>query len=260
MDHAKWAILYIDSVMSPVLVQKIDGSVEIDYIVGSLDGSNLPDWKYFSPVRIMTNSGPAVCHASSVVKWRYICPTVPTGSVELELLYAYGGKVTIGSSDKVLVISQAEATTNGISMPPDFSCGGNSVLIWGDGCSAYGPKTPVGQSTTVTNQSLYKTGYEGSATFLCSNGNWKIQTEVCNMQATNVPTSTPTSVTTTETQNQVCPADQTGSIQQQRTVTTTNGVSSYGAWSTVSNNCSVTITNPSTSTCVDGTDPSGNKC
>lgn len=47
----------------------------------------------------------------------------------------------------------------------------------------------------------------------------------------------PVVVVSTDTQTLACPTGQTGSIAQQRTVTTTNGVPGYGAWSTTSNTC-----------------------
>jgi hypothetical protein len=47
----------------------------------------------------------------------------------------------------------------------------------------------------------------------------------------------PVVVVSTGTQTLACAPGQTGSIAQQRTVTTTNGVPSYGAWSTTSNAC-----------------------
>lgn len=47
----------------------------------------------------------------------------------------------------------------------------------------------------------------------------------------------PVVVVSTGTQTLPCSPGQTGSIAQQRTVTTTSGVPSYGAWSTTSNTC-----------------------
>lgn len=47
----------------------------------------------------------------------------------------------------------------------------------------------------------------------------------------------PVVVVSTGTQTLACAPGQTGSIAQQRTVTTTSGVPSYGAWSTTSNTC-----------------------
>lgn len=203
---------YVDGSKSAVLVQKTDGSVDIDYVVGSFTGNNgdIPAWTYFNAIKMTTSSGTVSCPVSSTVPWRYSCPSVPTGSATLNLLREQGAMQVVGSSDSVQIISQAEATTNGI---PTTST----------------PVTP----TCVAPQVL--------------------QGNVC-------VTPNPTVVTTTQTQNQACPAGQTGTIQQERTVTITNGVSSYGAWSTVSNSCSTPITNPPASTCVNGTDASGNKC
>ena len=51
------------------------------------------------------------------------------------------------------------------------------------------------------------------------------------------PVVAPAVIVSTGTQTLPCATGQTGSIAQQRTVTTTNGVPSYGAWSTTVNSC-----------------------
>ena len=54
----------------------------------------------------------------------------------------------------------------------------------------------------------------------------------------------PVVVISTQTQELSCPSGQTGTITQQRTVITTNGVPSYGSWSTVSNTCTAVSVSP----------------
>jgi hypothetical protein len=89
----------------------------------------------------------------------------------------------------------------------------------------------------------------------------------------------PVITTTTETRSLSCPSGEEGSgIEQERTVTYTNGVPSYGGWATVSSACTpipstptptepttpttppTTPTTPTTPTCPDGSTWNGAEC
>lgn len=192
---------YVDGSKLAVLVQKADGSVDIDYVVGTLDPTwNVSaNWQNFNAADLSGGGLTVLCPASSTVAWRYVCPpgSVSTGQKTLSLLRDQSTRYVDGSIHSVQVISLAEAAAAGI------------------------PTT-----TTPTTPSCV------SPKVLQSNGQCVDPTPV---------TPTPTVVTTTESRSQACPTGQTGTIQQQRTVTTTNGIASYGSWSDVSNTCTTPV-------------------
>ena len=89
---------------------------------------------------------------------------------------------------------------------------------------------PAGMLGSITESRQVRTDGNGLVTY----GAWSTVSDTCVAPPVVVPVLT----TSTENQTLACPAPQTGSIFQSRTVNYTNGTpTSYGAWATTSSTC-----------------------
>ncbi len=157
-------------------------------------------------------------------------------STETQTLACLSGQVgaiaqqrTVTTTNGVATNSAWTTTSNTCAVPPLPRSCVSQTLSWtagGNTCTAAPITTQPGVTATATDSIAPTTG---SASFMCTDGNWGI--------ASSASCVAPIVAVTTETQTLACLSGQVGAIAQQRTVTTTNGVATSSAWTTTSNTC-----------------------
>lgn len=193
------------------------GSVPIESArtLGSQDATNQQD-------SVRTPSGPPAC-TNGATNWP-TC-TITTVSTESQVLACPPPQTGAITQQRSVTYVNGAVTSTGAWNTVSNTCAIPAVVTTGSETQTLSCPAP---QTGSIDQQRSVTYTNGVAT---SYGAWTTTSNTC--------TSGPVITTGTENQTIACPAPQTGTITQQRTVTYSNGVpTSYGAWTTTSNSCS----------------------